>query len=63
MLRKTQRVRGSIGASRTSENENERGKLRTHKIEGGDCGVVGWGGERSVECDQNHSAEEWIAGI
>jgi len=34
-------MRGSIGVSRASENENEKRNLRTHKIEGGNCGGVG----------------------
>ena len=42
----------SIGASRASENENERGNLRTHKIEGGNCGGVGreaWSAIRIIQ--------------
>lgn len=53
LLQRTERVGRSIEVSRASdENENEKKKLRTHKIEGGNCGGVGreaWSAIRIIQ--------------
>lgn len=52
LSQRTERMRGSIGVSRASENENEKRNLRTHKIEGGNCGGVGREGWSAIRIIQ-----------